>query len=134
MLKKSGKMAFDFVLEKLHRLGPVARPMFGCHAVYLGEKLVLITREKNAGDGDDGVWVATTLINHESLKEELPSLRSIGVLGNGKTNWQIIPRDSLGFEEEVSRVCELLLRNDSRIGTIPKRKPGKSKKKPTQRR
>ena len=131
MLKKSSKMAFDFILEKLDRLGPVARPMFGCHAVYIGKKLVLITRDKNGGDNDNGVWIATTSANHESLKRELPSLRSITVLGNGQTNWQIIPKDSDGFEEEVSRACELVLRNDVRIGTIPKGKSPKSKGKPT---
>jgi hypothetical protein len=134
MLKRPGKMAFDFILEKLDRLGPVARPMFGCHAVYVGEKLVLVTRDKNGGDNDNGVWIATTSANHESLKRELPSLRSIAVLGNGQTNWQIIPKDSAGFEEEVSRACELVLRNDFRIGTIPKGKGGKTSRKPTRRR
>ena len=129
MLKTPRKIPFDFILEKLYSAGPIARPMFGCHAIYIGDKLVLMAREKGASDNDDGVWIATTLPNHESLRRELPSLRSIAVLGKGQTNWQIIPKDSISFEEEVFRACDMILRNDPRIGTILKSKGVKSGKK-----
>jgi hypothetical protein len=119
-MKKRSKIAFDFVLEQLERLRPVARPMFGCHAIYIGEKLVLITRDRPQSPEDNGVWVATRREYHESLSREISSLRSIGVLGKGKTHWQVIPSSSESFEEDVNKACELILRHDERIGSIGK--------------
>jgi hypothetical protein len=125
------KIAFDFVLEELDRLRPIAQPMFGCHAIYVAEKLMLITRDKGLGDGDEGVWIATKSEFHDSLRKELPSMRSITLLGNGETNWQVIPKESDSFEEEVLRVCALIVQRDPRIGTIPKKKkkPGRTTRK-----
>ena len=116
------KLPFDFVLEEIADLGPYTKPMFGCHAVYVDERIVFILREKRAGDGDDGVWVATTREHHASLARELPSMRSIGVLGSGVTGWQILPADGDGFEEEVRRACALVLARDPRIGKVPARR------------
>ena len=118
-------MAFPFVAEQLYTLRPVVRPMFGCHAIYIGEKIMLITRDKGAADFDDGVWVATSFEHHESLRRELPSLRSITILGGSKTNWQAIPKSSSTFEEEVLKAIDMILHHDPRIGHIPKRKTRK---------
>jgi hypothetical protein len=132
-MKKVSKPAFDFVLEYLDRLHPIARPMFGCHAVYVNDKIVLITRDKGTDDGDEGVWIATRSEHHSSLRQELPSLRSIGVLGNGVTQWQVIPKTSPTFEEEVVCACDLILRRDARIGSTPKKRK-ENPKRPTRKR
>ena len=134
-MKKSRQMAFNFVLDHLENLQPVVRPMFGCHAVYVGEKILLITRDKGGSDQDDGVWLATRVEHHHSLRKEFASLRSIRILGDGgETNWQIIPKDSETFEEEVLQVIDAIKRGDPRIGTIPKRKnPPALRKKPTRK-
>jgi hypothetical protein len=121
-MKATKKIAFEFVLEELNRLQPVARPMFGCHGIYIGEKLVLVTRDKGGEDRDDGVWLATDHEHHESLRREVPSLRSISILGKGETKWQIIPKDSYSFEEDVLKVCSMILKHDLRIGTVPVKK------------
>jgi len=121
---------FDFVLTELEELGPFTRPMFGCHAVYVEEKIVFILRDKGDPRADDGVWVATTLEHHRALKRDLPSLRSITVLaGGGVTGWQVLPVESDDFEESVLRACELVKRGDPRIGKIPGQKRGKKRKK-----
>jgi hypothetical protein len=118
--KAPKKLPFDFVLQELEDLGPFTRPMFGCHAVYVEEKIVFILRDKRAPRVDDGVWVATTLEHHRALKKELPSLRSITVLaGGGVTGWQVLPAESDDFEESVMRACELVRRGDARIGKVP---------------
>jgi hypothetical protein len=115
---------FQFVLEKLNRIDPIVKPMFGCHAVYVREKIVLILRQKENAESDNGVWIATSHEHHASLKKDFPSLRSIQVFGeNG--GWQIIPEDADDFEESVFRVCELILKNDPRLGKIPKAKKKK---------
>jgi hypothetical protein len=94
--------------------------MFGCHAVYVEEKIVFILRDKGNPREDDGVWVATTREHHEALRCELPSLRSITVLaGGGVTGWQNLPAEADDFEESVLHACELVRRRDARIGKVP---------------
>ncbi len=120
---------FAWVLDELEALDPMTRPMFGCLAVYARGKIVLVLRDK-APIEDSGVWIATTREHHESLRRELPSMRSIGVLG-GDTGWQVIPRESDGFEDEVLRACALVRADDPRIGKVPKpRRAAKGAKKP----
>jgi hypothetical protein len=127
-MKKPKAVAFDFVLEELHTLHPVVKPMFGCHAVYVGEKIVLILRKKTANDPDNGVWVATTKENHQSLKVLFPNMRSIKVFGGGETGWQLLPENAVDFEESVGEVCKLIMRHDKRVGKIPKKKNTKKEK------
>jgi hypothetical protein len=93
--------------------------MFGCLAVYVREKIVLILRDKPGGS-DNGVWLATTREHHESLRREFPGMRSIAVLGKDVTGWQVLPADAPDFEEAALRACELILGGDPRIGKSPK--------------
>ncbi len=117
MGKKS--IPFEFVLERISRLKPYVRPMFGCHAVYVGEKIVLILRDKDSHPRDNGVWIATYPEHHASLREIFPSLRSIEAFGPGETSWQNLPVDADDFESKCEEACDLLLLRDPRIGRIP---------------
>jgi hypothetical protein len=122
--RKKSTIAFDFVLERLLPLHPLVRPMFGAHAIYVDEKIVLITRNREGHAEDNGVWLGTTHEHHASLKKELPSLRSIYLLNDGtaETAWRNIPVDGDDFEREVMHACDLILRRDPRIGKVPKTK------------
>lgn len=124
------RVPHEFVLEALADLEPRTNPMFGCLAVYVGEKIVLILRDKRDHTAsDDGVWLATTRDHHESLQREFPNMRSIAVLGKEVTGWQLLPANSPDFESAALRACELIVAQDPRIGKVPKRKsPGKRKK------
>ncbi len=93
--------------------------MFGCVAVYVGERIVLLLRDKGTAAADNGVWLATTKEHHASLRREFPNMRSIGVLGKAVTGWQILPVDAADFEESAMRACELIAGGDIRIGKIP---------------
>jgi len=93
--------------------------MFGCLAVYIGEKIVLILREKSTYPSDNGVWLATTEEHHSSLRSEFPHMRSIGLLGKKITGWQVLPSDAPDFEEAALRACDLVLARDPRIGKVP---------------
>jgi hypothetical protein len=119
--KPKKAVPFAFVLEALEVLQPRTNPMFGCLAVYVGPKIVLILRDKPTQSADNGVWLATTREHHESLRAEFPSMRPIGVLG-GDSNWQILPAEAPDFEEAALRACELVLARDPRIGKVPKTK------------
>jgi hypothetical protein len=94
--------------------------MFGCLAVYVGEKIVLFLRDKATNPRDNGVWLATTEEHHESLRREFPNLRSIELLGKSVTGWQVIPSDAPDFEEAALRACELVITGDPRIGKVPR--------------
>jgi hypothetical protein len=115
----------EFVLEALAALSPVTRLMFGCTAVYIREKIVLILRDRQGAKADNGVWLATTEAHHESLRREFPNMRSIEVFGKDVTGWQVLPVDAPDFEEATLRACELIAARDPRIGKVPK--PRKSR-------
>ena len=117
--KKRQSVPFEFVLDALAVADPQMRPMFGCIGVYVDEKIVLILRDGREPAEDNGVWVATTKEHHASLRRELPSMRSIGVLGPDVTGWQVLPPDAPGFEEEALRAVALILAVDPRVGKDP---------------
>ena len=127
-LKFRKAVPFQFVLDEISALSPWTRPMFGCLAVYVGEKIVLVLRDKGAGAQDNGVWLATTKEHHESLRLEFPSMRSIPVLGKDVTGWQVLPSDSPDFEEAAMHACELILARDPRIGKVPASRRSKQPK------
>ena len=102
--------------------------MFGCLAVYVGEKIVLILRDKRDATADNGVWLATSRAHHESLRAEFPNMRSVRVLGEGITEWQVLPAEAADFEEAALHACELVAARDPRIGKVPKSKMPKSKR------
>ena len=102
---------YEFVLDAISELSPETGPMFGC----LG-----VLRNKNgSGVEDNGMWLATSKEHHQSLQTDFPNMRSIRVLGNGGTRWQILPADAPDFEEATLRACEFILAGDLRIGKVP---------------
>jgi hypothetical protein len=109
---------FEFVLEQLRLLNPVVKPMFGCHAIYIEEKIMLVLRKKKS-DCDNGVWLASAVAHHVELRKILPSLRSISIFGTGRSGWLNIPEDNGRFEEEVMIACDLISKQDARIGKVP---------------
>ena len=117
-VKARKRVPFEFVLDALAALEPRTNPMFGCLAVYVGPKIMLVLRDK-PGSSDNGVWLATTREHHESLRRDFPHMRSIGVLGKDVTGWQILPSDASDFEESALRACELIAARDPRIGKVP---------------
>jgi hypothetical protein len=122
-------IAHDFVLEALHSLQPRTRPMFGCTAVYVGEKIVAILRDGRTPPSDDGMWLATDEAYHDSLRAELPHMRSIGLFGDRVSGWQVLPSDAPDFEEAALRACEMIVARDPRIGRIPKARRSKKRAK-----
>ncbi|MBY0384919.1 TfoX/Sxy family protein [bacterium] len=117
------KIPFDFVIEELAELDPIIKPMFGCYAVYIEEKIVMILREKkDKTKRDDGVWLATQIENHKELIELFPSMRSIELFGTPPTAWQTLSVTSKDFEDSVLRACQLILEGSPLIGRIPKKK------------
>jgi hypothetical protein len=122
MKKPRSRVPHAFVLDALEPIGPVTKPMFGCLAVYVKEKIVLILRDHRDHPADNGVWLATTAEHHDSLRREFPDMRSIQLFGTPVTSWQVLPSDAGNFEESALHACELVLARDSRIGKVPGRR------------
>lgn len=120
--KKRKPAPHEFVLDAIDSLSPDTRPMFGCLAVYVKNKIVFVLRDKATSTPDNGVWLATTKEHHDSLLQEFPNMRSIRVLGKSVTGWQVLPADTPDFESAALRACELVLAGDPRIGKVPERR------------
>ena len=128
-LKQRKPVPHQFVLDALAELAPFTRPMFGCLAIYVGEKIVLILRDRPVHPEDNGVWLATTREHHDSLRREFPSMKTIGLLGEDITNWQVLPSSAPDFEQAALHACELVVDRDPRIGKVPNSRRAKSPKK-----
>ena len=124
-IKKS--IPFDFVFEYLEPLAYTVKPFFGCFGVYIGDKIMLILRDKKDNTEANGIWIATTHESHESLRKTFPSLCSVSILNNGigETAWQMIPADASDFESSAIEICTLIRRGDKRIGKVPKKRKKK---------
>ena len=127
-MKPRKSVPHEFVLDALASISPWTRPMFGCTAIYVGEKIVLILRQKTTHERDNGVLLPTTREHHESLRQDFPNMRSVEFFGEPVSNWQILPVDAPDFEESALRACELVIAGDPRIGRVPKKKKRSSKR------
>lgn len=119
-VKKRKAVPYEFVLDALAPIPVETRSMFGCLAIYLAGKIVLILRDRKNGTADNGVWLATSEEHHESLRHEFPNMRSIQVFKKKVTGWQVLPVDAPDFEQGALRACELVIAQDPRIGKVPK--------------
>jgi len=120
---------FSFVLEELldsplgHRVR--TRPMFGCHAVYVDQRIVFILRQKDDRKTrrDNGVWVATQPEHNASLLRDFPMLRPVELFtargDKGFYGWLNLPDSDDSFEETALTLCRLVIAGDPRIGKIP---------------
>jgi hypothetical protein len=127
-VKRRKPVPHEFVLDAIASLSPRTRPTFGCLAIYVQDKIVLILRDKPSETEDNGVWLATTAEHHQSLRREFPGMRSIKVLGGKVTGWQVLPSDAHDFEEAALHACDLVLAGDPRIGKVPGAKRARKSK------
>jgi hypothetical protein len=127
---KKNSFPFPFILDLLSAVEYEVKPMFGCHAIYSGEKILIIVRKKDNHKDSNGVWIATDHTHHESLRKTFNNLQSVPLLsGKGKeTAWQMISYSDGSFEEKINLLCDLIFEGDLRIGKVPKVK-AKTKKK-----
>jgi hypothetical protein len=120
--KSKRPVAHEFVLDALATRSPSTRPMFGCTAVYVDERVVFILRKR--GDADDGVWVAFEPEKEAAACALFPALLPIGVLPNVR-GWRKLGEKSPTFEEDVLRACALVRAGDPLLGKVPIRRKAK---------
>lgn len=117
--RKKRDLPFPFVLDELAPLDPVTRPMFGALGVYVGDRIVMILRDKGPDDPDSGVWLAYEPAHEAAVVALLPRLSPIELFRHKVAGWQKLASRSLNFEEDVGTLCALVLEGDERIGKVP---------------
>ncbi|HLP11145.1 MAG TPA: hypothetical protein VK177_04375 [Flavobacteriales bacterium] len=131
MARQPKPIPFDFILDELFSLNPRVNPMFGCHAIYVGEKLYFIVRDKpGVHEESNGVWISTSTEHHASLQKEFPALKSVEILSmpSRETPWRMLHKDEERFESDVIRICSLVKKGDPRLGKVPQKKNKKKQK------
>ena len=119
---KSKRVPYDFVLEELSGLDVHTRPMFGCMAVYVGDKIVLVLRKKEEMDLDTGIWVCIPDNYTMEMKAKFPILKGVTFFENENSAWQCLRETEEDFEELSLLFCKMIKKGAPRIGRIPKQK------------
>jgi hypothetical protein len=123
---------YPFILEAIASLDPEVRPMFSGHAVYIGDRIVFMLRDRPKSPQDNGLWLVLSEITDPAspdLRKEFPSIRNIDLLGGAIRHWLILPADSPSFETESLHACDLVLAHDPRLGRVPKSRQSRTPKK-----
>ena len=111
-----------FVLDALETVRPTTRAMFGALAVYVGDKIVFILRDRPSDPQANGVWVAVPVGLQESLRDEFPNGRPVRIMGKEISGWRLLAVNADDFEASALHACELVVKGDPRIGKVPKSK------------
>jgi hypothetical protein len=102
---------FQWLLESVEAEPSfVQKPMFGCQAVYLFGRLVLVLAAKE--DPWNGLLVCTSRQFHSVLIGEYPALQPHPVLGK----WLYLAEAHESFEETAQQLVQQIVKNEPRIG------------------
>ena len=112
----------EFVLDAIAEMHPTTRAMFGALAVYVGEKIVFLLRDRPADPQANGVWLAIPTEFQESLHAHFPNAGPVRIMGKEISGWRLLAVDADDFEASALHACELVVRNDPRIGKVPNKK------------
>lgn len=124
-MNRTRQIPFDFILDYLHSKDVLIKPMFGCFGLYVENKICFFLRDREKAKELNGVWIAAaTPDDYESLAKELPSIKQkMDLVKPGKKSknrWLLLSAYDRNFESLVLRACELVVKNDRRIGKITK--------------
>jgi len=120
--KRKPISTFQFILDELFGLDVRTRPMFGCTAVYVGEKIVLVFCDRDKMKNDIGIWVCIPNTFCQEMKRSFPALRGVSFFANENSAWQCLPQAHPDFEELALELSKMIRSKDPRIGRIPKTK------------
>jgi len=121
---------FEFVLEALSGTDLRTRAMFGCTAVYVGEKICFVLCDREKMQDDIGIWVCIPAEHTGAMKAQFPELRGVSFFENENSAWQCLPASHPRFEELALEFCGLVRRGNPAIGRLPKSRPRRKKSAP----
>jgi hypothetical protein len=118
--RRAAHIPHEFVLDALETVQPWTRRMFGCTAVYVDDRFLMILCDRENLPEDNGVWLGTSREHHQSLRSDFPRMRSVAAFGIPVTAWQVLAAEDPEFEDMALHACALIRAGDPRIGKIPK--------------
>jgi hypothetical protein len=89
------------------------KPMFGCQAVYIFGRLVLVLAAEE--EPWNGLLVCTSREFHSALIGEYPALEPHPILGK----WLYLTQAHDNFEEIAQQLVQQIVKEDPRIGVEP---------------
>lgn len=116
------RLPHEFVLDAVAEVCPTTRAMFGALAVYVGEKIVFLLRDRPTDPQANGVWLAIPTEFQENLHADFPNAGPVRIMGKEISGWRLLAAEADDFEASALHACELVVRNDPRIGKVPNRK------------
>jgi hypothetical protein len=112
------ELPYPFVLNMLYPVRPSIKKVLGCYGLYMGNRLLLLLRDKETSPEYNGVLVGTTPEFYPELQQELhKSFMDIDLDGS-HNSWIFISEDLPDFEAKVQKACALIKAQDQRIGRI----------------
>lgn len=101
----------------------LAKPMFGCLAIYLHGKLMLVLA--SGEEPWNGLLVPTEHQFHTAIMRELRDVVQHPVL----KKWLYLPEATEEFESSASDIVDAIKINDERFGVEPKERVSRRKRK-----
>ena len=117
----------NFILDFLYPLPLRTKQMFGVVSIYSGDKIYLATRKNEKNPIDNGIWIASKVEHHDELKQLIPELRPIQTYS--VKAWLVLHDEEENFEEQAQQLADLIKANSPLIGSVPKPRKSKSRKK-----
>ena len=99
------------------------KPMFGCLAIYLHGRLMLVLA--SGQEPWNGLLIPTEHQFHDAIVKEFQEVVQHSVL----KKWLYLPEATEDFETVASDIIEAVRMNDQRFGVEPKEKGSKRKRK-----
>lgn len=124
-MKIKKQIPYDFILEELTGTDYDTKPMFGCTAIYVGDKIMLILRKKEEMDEDTGLWVCIPDEYTQEMKAKYPQLKGVSFFSAEDSAWQCLHETNEDFEPLALEFCKMIKKGDPRIGRMPKPKKKK---------
>lgn len=112
--RPASRYAFAWVAESFEDdPSHFEKPMFGCHAHYVGGRLVLVRADRGAPW--QGLLVPTEAAHHAALQAQFPALRVHPVL----RKWLLLGDEHPEFEATALALAARIKQTDPRIGVEP---------------
>jgi len=120
--KKKPQNPFLWVVDPIiEEPSYIDKAMFGCRAIYLHGRLVLLLT--SGAEPWNGLLIPTDHQFHESIKQDFFSVVQHPVL----KKWLYLPEASEDFESVASDIVETIRTGDQRFGVEPKERKRKKK-------
>lgn len=114
MPRKRARNRHEWAIEDLRELETfLQKPMFGCEAVYLHGRMVLVLADRKPPWR--GVLFPTDRDRHAAILAEFPALSPHQVLGK----WLYLPERHDDFEEVLTQIIDCIAAGDQRFGVEP---------------